>query len=799
MDRADSWGGAIMKRRVQSLPDRDQDTWNWPFDLADYDRDPALSQAERNELDRLMGQQAVWQIRKPSKAILQRLLHPIEDVMTYINLYSRKRYDLIRVMLIETYRRGTAFWGWTVEEWCESMCSDKAAFGRRYGWQVGKTHPARHLLPAIAYLFDTLPDVSALFALVEVTPLAQKIFGKERIDIAVQRVETILRDWGYRQKEHIKLLTCICYLLLLNKSPHLEDLTGELFEVVNQTCTIVSVRLKLLQVSRALTALGILSKPLANWSGKPVVSGTDGSLAEEWLSWCQRWQKYAIQQNSETVYYQILKVGRWLKVYHPEVTGPAEWTYELSIELVAAVNEMKVGEWTDTQARRIPADRTGQPLRPRAKDHLLSAMRTFLRDCQEWGWIPVRLNPHRALKTPRAIRNFMGPDPRIIDKDLWAKILWAAMNLEAKDLPLQGKGNRIPPYPLEMVRAIAITWCFAALRSDEICRLRVGCIRWQYEDVMVPETGDILPKDAICFLDIPVNKTNTSYTKAVHTLVGKRINEWEQVRPQKQLKELDGKTSESIQFLFLYRGARVSKDYINDSLIPILCKKAGVPEEDSRGAITSHRARATIASMLYNAREPLDIFQIKEYLGHKHLSSTQSYVKVDPTKLASQVAKAGYLEQNLATIEVLLDQDAVRSGAAANGAVWKYYDLGHGYCTNDFWADCKHRMACARCPFYRPKDSLKDQLVEGQANLVRMLEFVKLTEDERLLVNEGIELHQSLIEKLADVPTPAGPTPRELEISRQHEKKVIPLKSVQRSKRKKQDEQQVQSSQEEES
>ena len=147
----------------------------------------------------------------------------------------------------------------------------------------------------------------------------------------------------------------------------------------------------------------------------------------------------------------------------------------------------------------------------------------------------------------------------------------------------------------------------------------------------------------------------------------------------------------------------------------------------------------------------------------------------------------------------MLDQDVVRSGAAANGAVWKYYDLGHGYCTNDFWADCKHRMACGRCPFYRPKDSLKDQLVEGQANLVRMLEFVKLTEDERLLVNEGIELHQSLIEKLADVPTPAGPTPRELEISRQSEKKVIPLKSVQRSKRKKQDEQQAQSSQEEES
>jgi Phage integrase family len=347
----------------------------------------------------------------------------------------------------------------------------------------------------------------------------------------------------------------------------------------------------------------------------------------------------------------------------------------------------------------------------------------------------------------------------VIDKSLWAKLLWAAMNLEYEDLP-QSKGER-SVYPLELVRAVAVVWCFGALRNNEIRRLRVGCVRWQYEDVMVPETGEILPKDATCFLDIPVNKTSTAYTKPVHPLVGKRINEWERIRPKEQLREIDVKTGEPAQFLFSYRGKRIWDGYINEALIPLLCRKAGIPEQDSRGQITSHRARATIASMLYNAKEPLSIFELKEYLGHKHISSTQSYVRVDPNKLANQVAKAGYLEQNLATIEVLLDQEAVRSGAAARGEPWKYYDLGHGYCLNDFWAECKHRMACARCPFYRPKESLADQLLEGQANLLRMLEFVQLTEEEKLLVTEGIDLHQTLIEQLADTPTPAGPTPRE--------------------------------------
>jgi hypothetical protein len=301
---------------------------------------------------------------------------------------------------------------------------------------------------------------------------------------------------------------------------------------------------------------------------------------------------------------------------------------------------------------------------------------------------------------------------------------------------------------------------------------------------MVPETGETLPKDAICFLDIPVNKTMTAYTKPVHPLVGQRINEWERVRPSEQPRQIDGKTSETVPFLFSYRGMRVAKAYINRFLIPLLCRKANIPEQDNRGAITSHRARATIASMLYNAKNPLDIFQLQKYLGHKNLSSTQHYTQVDPTKLASQVIKAGYLEQNLATVEVLLDQEAVRSGAAARGEPWKYYDLGHGYCLNDFWAECKHRMACARCPFYRPKESLADQLLEGQANLLRMLEFVQLTEEEKLLVTEGIELHQSLIAQLADVPTPTGSTPREMERQPIEETAIIPLKTVRRNTRK---------------
>jgi integrase len=767
--------------------------WRWPIHLSDYDRRATLSEEEHVELDRRFVTTHP-PLRKETWGVLQRLLQPLYDVLVHIDEPRPIRSDVIRVMAIEMHRRGTSFWAWTSEEWRDIFGPDRASFAQRYGWHR-TSHSAgapRQLLPFLAYLFCPSFSIDSLLKASQMLPLAHRVFGTRLIEEAVQRLSAILRSWGYQLHErqsYAKLRMTVVYLLLCNRSPYLEDLSIELLETAYISCTTPLVRGQMLQVSHALSALGIIAKPLSRGKGaRRLEKGVKNeSISDEWVTWCERWRKQTTREDTNTVYYQTLKVGRWLKATCPDITSPAQWTYELAAEFVAEALEMKVGEWVSADhLSRTPRSRIGQPLRPSAKALLLGGIRTFFRDCQEWNWIPIHFNPLRAFRLPASIRNAIGPKPRVVKRELWAKILWAAMNLEEKDLPIDATESTF--YPIEMVRAIAVVWCFAALRSDEIQRLRVSCVRWQYEDVMIPETGTILPKDATCFLDIPVNKTSSEYTKPVHPLVGERINEWERIRPKEQLQEVDKKTGEPVQFLFSFRGRRVSRRYINRSLIPLLCNKSGLPLEDSRGKITSHRARATIASMLYNAKEPLDVFQIQKYLGHKHLSSTQSYLQVDPTKLASQVAKAGYLEQNLATVEVLLDQDAVRSGAAARGETWKYYDLGHGWCTNDFWAECKHRMACARCPFYRPKNSTMDHLIEGKANLVRMLEFVQLTEEEKVLVTEGIEVHQHLIEQLANVPTPAGPTPRELETQRRGETKVIPIQTIRRNMRKQREE-----------
>ena len=53
---------------------------------------------------------------------------------------------------------------------------------------------------------------------------------------------------------------------------------------------------------------------------------------------------------------------------------------------------------------------------------------------------------------------------------------------------------------------------------------------------------------------------------------------------------------------------------------------------------------------------------------------------------------------------------------AAATEPWKFYDLCHGYCTYDFFDQCQHRMACAKCDFYMPKDSTAALLLEGRTH-----------------------------------------------------------------------------------
>src|SRR6185437_3733255 len=432
------------------------------------------------------------------------------------------------------------------------------------------------------------------------------------------------------------------------------------------------------------------------------------------------------------------------------------WTRVTCAAWVAAVDRMAVGDYV--QRRDHMHARTGSPISPRTKAHNLTATRTFFRDCQDWEWIPRRFDPSRALAVPPSVAALISTNPRVIADEVWAKLLWAGLNLGSDDLP----GNSANTYyPMELIRAITLSWLFSGLRSDELSRLRVGFVRWQHDgQPIAADARDVLAEEAVCLLDVPVHKTGTAFTKPVDPLLGQAIEAWQALRPA-QPATLDHKTNEHVDMLFAVRAHPVAKSYINRTIIPALCTKAGVPTSDVRGNITSHRGRSTIASQLFNAKEPMTLFELQEWLGHSTPAATQHYAKITPIKLAKSYADAGYFARNLRAIEVLVDQEIVRSGRAATEP-WKFYDLGHGYCTYDFFDQCPHRMACAKCSFYMPKASSQVQLLQGKANLLQLRQEIPLNESELAAVDDGVAAMEKLLEQLADVPTPAGPTPREL-------------------------------------
>jgi integrase len=757
--------------------------WPWPIEMAQYNCRPELDEWERGALGRLPHPRRGTSKKDEgiySHPSLRRLGQPLHDVLDVIGT-TGPRTRTLSVLIGEMQRRESAFWAWSEPQGIVTIGTNRHAFTARHHITASAT---RQQIFAVGYLLcgvRALAEIKGYYRYA----FAVKVFGTHAMAAAVHRVEEALHRLGYTatlpQGNWHNMLS---EALLLNRSPLLEELTYEVLQLVRQQNATPPAARGSVALSRALHSLGILPRPLPSAGKGPARynhHAPGSQVAEAWVRWCDRWRatSSSAERTRANVYTLLIKTGRWLMHHHPQVVSPAQWTRELAAEFVAAVDRMQVGEYLHPDSHHIATEKRGKPLMNNSKVAPITAVRGFFRDCQEWGWMIRRFDPIRAIPIPRKMLAQRTPSPRVIADDVWAKLLWAGLNVTADDLPvctyraghtLQPK--EVPWYPLTMVRAVSLLWLFAGLRSDEIRRLRMGCIRWQHTEAMEPASASCLSADMVCVLEVPINKTGAAFTKPVDRSVGEAIETWERERPV-QPAVVDRKTGSLEHFLFLYRGKPIGTDYLNSTIIPMLCRKAGVPTADARGHLTSHRGRSTIASQLYNAAEPMSLFELQQWLGHRSVASTQYYVQITQTKLSKSYTDAGYFERNRHAIEVLLDQEIIRSGAAASGDAWKFYDLGHGYCSYDFFDQCPHRMACAKCAFYIPKESSRAQLLEAKAHLQRMMQEIPLQDEERAAVEDGLAAVEKLSAKLMDVPTPAGPTPRELHTSVRHPLPVV--------------------------
>ena len=136
---------------------------NWlPLNIERYDRNAALAPGETAALRRHAHE------HHPAKATLhdkvRRLIEPVEDLFSHTKLRPAVRPSLVLYLLREMNRHCKSFWGWTTEEWIETINNQLAH---------------QQHLAALAYLFCGFTELNALGSRPPLyMKLAEKVFGQ---------------------------------------------------------------------------------------------------------------------------------------------------------------------------------------------------------------------------------------------------------------------------------------------------------------------------------------------------------------------------------------------------------------------------------------------------------------------------------------------------------------------------------------------------------------------------------------------------------------------------------------------
>jgi hypothetical protein len=226
--------------------------------------------------------------------------------------------------------------------------------------------------------------------------LARLVFGPGTVDATLAEVASLLGSWGYRGHDGTgrPLPGTFSQFLLLNRSPHMRDLTNEAFTRLREHPSLVTThhRREVFGLQRAAAAAGHCDPPAR--FGSYHMEELDG-VAPAWAEWVERWHTTStLTPRVRSIVRCIMaKAGRWLAAEHPEITEPGQWDRALCAAWVAAVDRMNIGDYV--WRTNALGDRVGQPIAARTKVHHLTTSRVFFRDCQEWEWIRRRFDPNR--------------------------------------------------------------------------------------------------------------------------------------------------------------------------------------------------------------------------------------------------------------------------------------------------------------------------------------------------------------------------------------------------------------------
>lgn len=713
--------------------------WHMPIVPDSYNRS-SLTGEELWALERycqLNSRNGRYQEAIIARKLLTRFFQPLTDVFRLRHKERSAMYigDVHRIMMREMYRRGTTFWSWSEMEWVDTLCSTPSLFSSKHG----KKSCVHMAIMDTAYLLGGMTDLRAVGIGFHISEAARAYFGTNLMFEQWKRVLNTLVEKGYGQGKTTagKLRQCLSMACVLNRSPYLEDISEALLISAGEEST--GMRQAGQRIALVLRHLKFLpQQPKATLSVPANFDST--GMAREWYQWCMAWYEHAVDLTPTIrAQYasQILAVGRWLQEQTPEISTPEQWTEDLALRFRSDLCTWTTGQYVGGRARQglKMKGNLGAPIKPQGIDHYLCSLRRYLSDLmrhphatngEQAHRIKLDFAPKEVLTTPDHVRKALDVvNPRDIDLRLWAKLVIAAATLSQSDLP-QGAW-----YPLSFYRALALVWVTSARRPNEIARLRVDCLREEWAPFMFDEDHQpveqlIIHETAIqheqgerqesgpriCYLHIPAGKNRGPFWIWIPDYVADAIAAWKRERPRSQRKLLDQKDREEVEYLFCSRDTRVGPNFMNGSLIPALCAKAGIDVDDAKGRITGHRGRSTRLTLL--RRNGVGLEDLAEYAGHFDTKTIRRYVNQHPLQLHHIIKDADDVSR---IIEGVVDMRAAAQGLPALRWFLGYdVDSEPMYCGNQLYITCPHRLNCERCGMFIGGEKAR-LLQEGEQTL----------------------------------------------------------------------------------
>ncbi len=749
--------------------------WRMPIVPEDYDWGQ-LTGAERQALEHLgqasaSARGAMNTASRESfaaRSALARLDQPLDD--------QERMRSVHFVMHREMYRRKKMFWDWSVDEWMDTLRPTSAVFDAAWGRMTG----CRITIMDAAYLLAGISDLRPVEFVLHVAEAANTYFGKDLITQQCRRLLNALIGKGYRDSPTtFQILRQYLSLLFIpNRSPYLEDLSEDLLGLIDVEGE--ARRWTKRKITLGLQHLGILSPQPPELLSVPTTFDSDG-MDQEWYAWCLAWfhQEVDLTHTVRIDYMsRLLAVGRWLFTHFPAIRTPEQWTEELALRFRGDLCSWTNGQYGSKRGQRWLKTREmfGKPIQAYGLASYYTSVNRFFTDLirqphsvhgEPARRIRLDFLPQELFTAPDHIRKVLDTaSPRDIDLQVWSKLTIAAATLAQTDLP---PGTR---YSLTFYRALSLVWVTSARRPNEIARLRLDCLREDWEPTMLGEEGlplervtmnaDRNPEQneaegtppKISYLQIPAGKSRGPFWIWLPDYTADAITAWKRERPPQQRKLLDRKDREEVDYLFCFQDLRVGASFINESVIPVLCKRAGVSTEDAKGKITGHRGRSARLTLLRKNGVSLD--DLAEYAGHVNTRTIRRYARQDPIQLHRTIQAADGLSR---IIEGVIDMQAAAQGLPALRWFIGYDTDGEPmFCGNQVYVTCEHRLDCKRCGMFIGGE--KARLFHQGEQTLPVTSTVPMTPLEKCVVEGDQTGAQACRAALQHIPAPETPDVR---------------------------------------